>query len=146
MTVAAGLRVRVWVPEVWDVVPLTLRPETTVGELREAARQQAGLLEVSEEDIIAAEREREAEEAAEAQGEPAGAAGERDALFREAAETCIQHQLGSTSLLQRRLRIGYGRAARVIDQLHEAGILGPPDGSRPREVLIGMEQLDEYCQ
>ena len=41
MTVAAGLRVRVWVPEVWDVVPLTLRPETTVGELREAALQQA---------------------------------------------------------------------------------------------------------
>ena len=67
-------------------------------------------------------------------------------LFRESAETCIQHQLGSTTLLQRRLRIGYGRAARVIDQLHEAGILGPPDGSRPREVLIGMEQLDEYCK
>jgi S-DNA-T family DNA segregation ATPase FtsK/SpoIIIE len=54
--------------------------------------------------------------------------------------------LGSTSLLQRRLRIGYGRAARIIDQLHEAGILGPPDGSKPREVLIGMHQLDEYCK
>ena len=67
-------------------------------------------------------------------------------LFREAAETCIQHQLGSTSLLQRKLRIGYGRAARIIDQLHEAGVLGPPDGSRPREVLIGMGQLDEYSQ
>ena len=62
-------------------------------------------------------------------------AGERDALFREAAEACIQNQGGSTSLLQRRLRIGYGRAARIIDQLHYAGILGPPDGSKPREVL-----------
>ena len=58
---------------------------------------------------------------------------------------CIQNQGGSTSLLQRRLRIGYGRAARIIDQLHYAGILGPPDGSKPREVLVGFDQLDEYC-
>ena len=70
--------------------------------------------------------------------------GDRDNLFREAAEVCIQHQGGSTSLLQRKLRIGYGRAARIIDQLHAAGILGPPDGSRPRDVLIGITQLDEY--
>jgi len=48
-------------------------------------------------------------------------------------------------IFQRRLRIGYGRAARVIDQLHYAGILGPPDGSKPRDVLIGFDQLDEYC-
>jgi DNA segregation ATPase FtsK/SpoIIIE, S-DNA-T family len=72
--------------------------------------------------------------------------GERDALFREAAEACIQNQGGSTSLLQRRLRIGYGRAARIIDQLHYAGILGPPDGSKPREVLVGFDQLDEYSR
>ena len=67
---------------------------------------------------------------------------ERDALFRQAAEICIQHNQGSTSLLQRRLRIGYGRAARIIDQLHNAGILGPPDGSKPREVLVGLESLE----
>ena len=73
-------------------------------------------------------------------------AGERDTLFREAAEACIQNQGGSTSLLQRRLRIGYGRAARIIDQLHYAGILGPPDGSKPREVLVGFDQLDEYAK
>jgi S-DNA-T family DNA segregation ATPase FtsK/SpoIIIE len=72
--------------------------------------------------------------------------GDRDPLFREAAEACIQNQGGSTSLLQRRLRIGYGRAARVIDQLHYAGILGPPDGSKPRDVLVGFDQLDEYCR
>jgi S-DNA-T family DNA segregation ATPase FtsK/SpoIIIE len=71
---------------------------------------------------------------------------ERDALFRQAAEICIQFQQGSTSLLQRRLRVGYGRAARIIDQLHHAGVLGPPDGSRPREVLIGMESLEHVCQ
>jgi S-DNA-T family DNA segregation ATPase FtsK/SpoIIIE len=68
---------------------------------------------------------------------------DRDKLFREAAELCIQHQGGSTSLLQRRLRIGYGRAARIIDQLHHAGVLGPADGSKPRELLIDFVQLDQ---
>ena len=68
--------------------------------------------------------------------------------FREAAEACIQNQGGSTSLLQRRLSIGYGRAARIIDQLYNAGILGasPVGSSKPREVLIGFDQLDEYCR
>jgi len=96
----------------------------------------------AEDDILAFMRAQEVEEDG---GEPGGEEGDRDALFREAAEACIQNQGGSTSLLQRRLRIGYGRAARVIDQLHAAGILGPPDGSKPREVLIGLSQLDEYC-
>jgi S-DNA-T family DNA segregation ATPase FtsK/SpoIIIE len=107
--------------------------------LRAAARD--------EEDIIAVVETIEAAEAAEAAGgAPGAASGERDPLFREAAEVCIANQLGSTSLLQRKLRIGYGRAARIIDQLHDAGILGPPDGSKPREVMIGMGQLDEYCE
>ncbi len=68
---------------------------------------------------------------------------DRDPLFKQAAETCVSHQLGSTSLLQRKLRIGYGRAARIVDQLYEAGVLGPPEGSKPREVLVGMGELDE---
>ena len=71
--------------------------------------------------------------------------GDWDDLFREAAMTCIQQKAGSTSLLQRRLRIGYGRAARIVDQLHDAGVLGPPDGSKPREVLVGLDTLDEIC-
>jgi len=95
-----------------------------------------------EEDILAVMRAQEASEEG-GDGEPYET-GERDALFREAAEVCIQNQGGSTSLLQRKLRIGYGRAARIIDQLHEAGILGPPDGSKPRDVQIGFDQLDEY--
>ncbi|MGK7310770.1 MAG: DNA translocase FtsK 4TM domain-containing protein [Candidatus Longimicrobiales bacterium M2_2A_002] len=65
-----------------------------------------------------------------------------DELFRQAAEVCIQNEQGSTSLLQRRLRVGYGRAARIVDQLEHAGVLGPPDGTRPREVLVGMDGLD----
>ncbi len=99
----------------------------------------------AEEDIIARVREREAMEAAEADGGDAADIGDRDKLFREAAEVVIQHQQGSTSLLQRRLKVGYGRAARIIDQLHSAGVLGPPDGSRPREVLVGLDDLDRIC-
>jgi S-DNA-T family DNA segregation ATPase FtsK/SpoIIIE len=67
--------------------------------------------------------------------------GDWDEAFREAAEVCITSGQGSTSLLQRKLRIGYGRAARIVDQLHDAGVLGPPDGSKPREVLMTIEQL-----
>jgi S-DNA-T family DNA segregation ATPase FtsK/SpoIIIE len=110
---------------------------------RRAARQAALQTAAAEADILEMVRAQEGE----AEGGPAeDEAGERDALFREAAEACIQNQGGSTSLLQRRLRIGYGRAARIIDQLHYAGILGPPDGSKPREVLVGFDQLDEYCK
>ena len=75
-----------------------------------------------------------------------GTPGERDSLFRQAAEVCIQNQLGSTSLLQRRMSIGYGRAARIIDQLELAGILGPANGSKPRDVLVGLDELDEICR
>ena len=109
---------------------------------RRAARRVAlEAAEAQEADILELVRSQEVEGEAGGQAEE----GERDALFREAAEACIQNQGGSTSLLQRRLRIGYGRAARIIDQLHYAGILGPPDGSKPRDVLVGFDQLDEYC-
>src|SRR5581483_8560221 len=76
-------------------------------------------------DILEAVRAKEALESGQAEGESADAT-DRDKLFREAAEVVIQHQQGSTSLLQRRLKVGYGRAARIIDQLHSAGVLGPP--------------------
>ncbi|HEU4997067.1 MAG TPA: DNA translocase FtsK, partial [Gemmatimonadaceae bacterium] len=97
-----------------------------------------------EDDIIARVREREAMEASLAEGEAADI-GDRDKLFREAAEVVIQHQQGSTSLLQRRLKVGYGRAARIIDQLHSAGVLGPPDGPKPRDVMVGLDDLDRIC-
>ena len=101
----------------------------------------------AEPDILEAVRAREAAEAAPAVGEDGEGGGgkERDKLFREAAEVIIAAQHGSTSLLQRRLKIGYGRAARIIDQLQAAGVLGPPDASKAREVLVGMEDLDRIC-
>jgi len=71
---------------------------------------------------------------------------ERDVRFREAAEVVIQHRQGSTSLLQRRLKVGYGRAARIIDQLEAAGVLAPSEGAaRPRDVLVGVQDLDRIC-
>lgn len=71
--------------------------------------------------------------------------GERDELFFEAAKLVIRHQQGSASLLQRRLRIGYARAGRLIDQLEDVDIIGPFDGSKAREVLVDesfLENLD----
>jgi len=61
---------------------------------------------------------------------------DRDALFEDAARIIVQHQQGSASLLQRRLKLGYNRAGRIIDQLEAAGIIGAFEGSKAREVLI----------
>jgi DNA segregation ATPase FtsK/SpoIIIE, S-DNA-T family len=98
-----------------------------------------------EPDILDQVRAKEALEQGSTDGEGAEAAGDRDKLFREAAEVVVQNQQGSTSLLQRRLKVGYGRAARIIDQLHAAGVLGPPDGSKPRDVLVGLDELERIC-
>ncbi|MGD8306625.1 MAG: DNA translocase FtsK 4TM domain-containing protein [Ignavibacteria bacterium] len=59
-----------------------------------------------------------------------------DPMFEDAARVIVRHQQGSVSLLQRRLKLGYSRAARIVDQLEEAGIVGPNDGSKARQVLI----------
>ncbi|MCU0437720.1 MAG: DNA translocase FtsK [Raineya sp.] len=64
---------------------------------------------------------------------------DRDALFEEAARIIVMHQQGSTSLLQRRLKLGYNRAGRLIDQLEKAGIVGAFEGSKAREVLVADE-------
>ncbi|MDZ7821480.1 MAG: FtsK/SpoIIIE domain-containing protein [Candidatus Marinimicrobia bacterium] len=69
--------------------------------------------------------------------------GDRDSLFNEAMQLVIAHQQGSASLLQRRLKVGYSRAGRLIDQLEEARIVGPPMGSKPREVLVGPEYYED---
>lgn len=65
-----------------------------------------------------------------------GVEGEMDDLFRQAVEAVCQYDRASASLLQRRLSIGYARAARIIDQLEAAGVVGPAEGSKPREVLV----------
>ncbi len=70
---------------------------------------------------------------------------ERDGLFNQAAEIIVSTQQGSASLLQRRLKLGYNRAGRIIDQLESAGIIGPFEGSKAREVLIkDMLSLEQF--
>jgi len=101
----------------------------------EQAPEPAGL----ETDILDELRDLEAEVA---DAEPEEIKGDWDELFRSAAEICIQNGGGSTSLLQRRLSIGYGRAARIVDQLQDAGVLGPSEGAKGREVLMGLDELE----
>ena len=71
----------------------------------------------------------------------------KDELFEEAARIIVMHQQGSTSLLQRKLKLGYNRAGRIIDQLESAGIVGPFEGSKAREVKVKTEfELEQYLQ
>ena len=78
-------------------------------------------------------------------GSGGGGSDDRDVLFEEAARIFVQLQQASTSTLQRRLKVGYARAARIVDELEMAGIVGPPDGSRGRPVLLQSEsELEAY--
>ncbi|MDO8487253.1 MAG: DNA translocase FtsK 4TM domain-containing protein [Candidatus Curtissbacteria bacterium] len=77
-------------------------------------------------------------------GSAGGASGDKDDLFEEAVRTICQYDRASASLLQRRLRVGYARAARLLDELEIAGIVGPGDGSKPRDVLV--KNAEEFLQ
>jgi S-DNA-T family DNA segregation ATPase FtsK/SpoIIIE len=76
-----------------------------------------------------------------ADGEPSG--GDQDPMYEEAVRLVLQMGKASTSTLQRHLRLGYGRAARILDMMQRDGIIGPPDGSKPREVLKRPDWLRE---
>jgi len=73
-------------------------------------------------------------------GSSAGLFADVDPMFEEAAKVIVRHQQGSVSLLQRKLKLGYSRAARIVDQLEDAGIVGPNDGSKARQVLVENEE------
>jgi S-DNA-T family DNA segregation ATPase FtsK/SpoIIIE len=78
----------------------------------------------------------------ERQNQPEGLlAGEKDEMYEMAKQLVLDTGQASTSLLQRRLRLGYGRAARILDLMEQEGLVGPPQGSRPREVLVTREHL-----
>ncbi len=115
--------------------------ERLIGWYRGVVEREESVEASDERDILEMVREMEEEEARVDVAEEV--LEDRDELFRQAAEIVIANDSGSTSLLQRRLKIGYGRAARIIDQLHHAGIVGPSEGSRPREVLVRLEDLDQ---
>jgi len=73
-----------------------------------------------------------------------GWTGEKDDLYQDAVRIVIEMGKASTSILQRRLRLGYGRAARLLDIMQKDGIIGPPDGSKPREVLKRPDWIEEF--
>ena len=77
-------------------------------------------------------------------GGAAASSGDRDDLFKDAARLIVREQVGSTSLIQRKMGLGYNRAGRIMDQLEEAGIVGPSEGSKPRQVRVtSFEALED---
>ncbi|MFJ7933196.1 DNA translocase FtsK [Sporosarcina sp. NPDC096371] len=69
---------------------------------------------------------------------------ETDELYDDAVQLVTEMQTASVSMLQRRFRVGYSRAARIVDQMEMRGVVGPPEGSKPRQVLVGRDEVDPY--
>jgi S-DNA-T family DNA segregation ATPase FtsK/SpoIIIE len=95
-----------------------------------AGGEQVAPLAISPEQVEADEEEAESDD-------------DQDTLIHEAAKLVIAHQQGSTSLLQRRLKVGYSRAGRLMDQLEQIGVVGPFQGSKARDVLVDERWLEE---
>lgn len=77
-------------------------------------------------------------------GSIAGGGDDRDAYFVEAGKFVIEKEKGSIGMLQRMFKIGFNRAARIMDQLEEAGVVGPEEGTKPRKILMSMSEFEEY--
>ena len=75
-----------------------------------------------------------------------GSITERDTLFEEAARFIVTSQTASTSSLQRRYSIGYNRAGKIMDQMESAGIVGPAQGGKPRQVLVDSIQIEQILE
>jgi S-DNA-T family DNA segregation ATPase FtsK/SpoIIIE len=76
----------------------------------------------------------------------AAPADDKDEYFAEAGRFVIDKQKGSIGMLQRIFKIGFNRAARIMDQLEEAGVVGPEEGTKPRRILMDAAQFEEYLQ
>ena len=71
---------------------------------------------------------------------------DRDSYFVDAAKLLVDKEKGSIGMLQRYFKVGFNRAARIMDQLEEAGIVGPEEGTKPRKVLMTEEELANYIE
>jgi S-DNA-T family DNA segregation ATPase FtsK/SpoIIIE len=105
--------------------------------------KQQGSAEYQQQFLEAPRDEREAGSAGSGGGEGSEGSGEDDPLFQDAVRLVVEFGKASTSLLQRRLRIGYGRAAHLIDLMEQDGIVGAADGPKPREVLKRPDWISE---
>jgi S-DNA-T family DNA segregation ATPase FtsK/SpoIIIE len=72
--------------------------------------------------------------------------GDRDAYFEEAGKFIIEKEKASIGLIQRFYKVGFNRAARIMDQLCDAGVVGPEEGTKPRKILMTMEEFEAYLQ
>ena len=77
-------------------------------------------------------------------GSVVGGGDDRDAYFVEAGKFVIEKDKGSIGMLQRMFKIGFNRAARIMDQLEEAGVVGPEEGTKPRKILMSISEFEEY--
>ena len=75
-----------------------------------------------------------------------GGGGDEDELFADAGRFIIQKDKASIGMLQRWFKIGFNRAARIMDQLSDAGVVGPDEGTKPRKVLMSEEQFENYLE
>jgi S-DNA-T family DNA segregation ATPase FtsK/SpoIIIE len=97
-----------------------------------------------QEELLEAPKDENGKAEGEAEGDPEGGEDVNDDLYQDAIRVVCDAGRASTSTLQRRLRIGYGRAARLIDLMEKDGIVGPPDGTKPREVLKNRNWMKEF--
>ena len=76
----------------------------------------------------------------------AGGGDDYDTYFAEAGRFVIEKEKGSIGMLQRVFKIGFNRAARIMDQLEEAGVVGPEEGTKPRRILMSMNEFEQFLQ
>ncbi|MBQ2094534.1 MAG: DNA translocase FtsK [Firmicutes bacterium] len=132
--------------EIKAVIDYLVEQDKALKAAKEAAEEgtegEPNAFQYNSEDILKA-MERSASASGNGSGSKDDPGSEEDDLLADAIECVVRAEQASVSMLQRRFRIGYNRAARLIDMMEERGIVGPADGSRPRKVLLSVEQFEQ---
>lgn len=94
--------------------------------------------------VYSSEIEEKMNSASSGSGAGSGSGNERDTYFVEAGKFVIEKEKGSIGMIQRMFKVGFNRAARIMDQLEEAGVVGPEEGTKPRKILMSLAEFEEY--